>query len=114
MQHRMYWPRKGLIRRITQVSEVSVMGEHVLLNDLFTFSHENDKVDRTVLPSGIIERLSFLTGLKLNELKDELFLRTAILDSLVKKKIFDYEEIKGIIYEYNVNPSKLVKNLNLK
>jgi flagellar protein FlaI len=51
MQHRMYWPRKGLIRRVTQLAEVSVMGEHVLLNDIYEFDREKDVIKRSELPS---------------------------------------------------------------
>ena len=113
MQHRVYWPRKGLIRRIMQVSEVSVMGEHVLLNDVFLFDREKDHAYRTNLPSGILEKLSFLTGLKTKDLKDEIILRSSILKAMANKKIFDSFEIKKVIEQYWDNPSKVAKKFKL-
>jgi len=113
MQHRIYWPRIGLIRRIMQISEVSVMGEHVLLNDVFLFDREKDKDYRTNLPSSIFEKLSFLTGFKKNDLKDELILRASILQAMVDKKIFDSIKIKKIVEQYWQAPSKVAKKFNL-
>ncbi|MEM0372350.1 MAG: ATPase, T2SS/T4P/T4SS family [archaeon] len=113
MQHRMYWPRKGLIRRVVQLSEVSVMGEHVLLNDIFSFNREKDVIERTSLPSNILERLSFLSGLKITDLKDELELRKAVLEKLVKLGVFDYDGIRESVTDYSDNPAKLAKKLGV-
>jgi len=113
MQHRIYWPRIGLIRRVMQISEVSVMGEHVLLNDVFLFDREKDKDYRTNLPSQIFEKLSFLTGFKKKDLNDELILRASILQAMVDKKIFDSIKIKKVVEQYWQAPSKVAKRFNL-
>jgi len=113
MQHRVFWPRKGLIRRVMQVAEVSIMGEHVLLNDLFLFNREKDGIYRTNLPSGILEKLSFLTGLKPKDLKDEIILRSSILQAMADRKIFETMEIKKIVEQYWENPTKVARKFNL-
>ncbi len=113
MQHRIYWPRIGLIRRIMQIAEVSVMGEQVLLNDIFSFDRQNDKIKRTTLPSQIFEKLSFLTGFKKQDLNEELLLRASILQAMSDKKIFDSIKIKQIVESYWKNPSKVAKKFNL-
>lgn len=113
MQHRIYWPRIGLIRRIMQVAEVSVMGEQVLLNDIFSFDRQKDKINRTSLPSQIFEKLSFLTGFKKQDLNEELLLRASILQVMADKKIFDSLKIKSIVEQYWKEPSKVAKKFNL-
>ncbi len=113
MQHRIYWPRVGLIRRIMQVSEVRVMGDHVLLNDVFSFNREKDKAYRTNLPSEIFEKLSFLTGFNKKDLKDELTLRSSVLQAMVDKKIFDSIKIKKIVENYWQDPAKVARKFSL-
>jgi flagellar protein FlaI len=100
MEHRMYCPRKGLTRRVTQISEVSVMDERVLLNDIFMLNRETDVLDRTSVPSRTFEKLAFLTGLKVDDIRSELESRTNFLNSLIEDKIFDYGGIKSAILDY--------------
>jgi flagellar protein FlaI len=113
MQHRMYSERKGVIRRVTQISEVRVMGDHVLLNDLFMLNREKDVIESTNLPSETMEKLSFLTGLKLIDLKEEMKIRSLYLSKIAEQKIFDYEDIRRLVTAYWNNPSKAVKDMKL-
>jgi flagellar protein FlaI len=110
MQHRIYGP-DGLVRRITQISEVSVMEERVLLNDVYTFNRQKQAVQRSELPSQVFERFAFYTGLSKQDIKRELRNRALILDNLVENKIFDYLRIRDTVTQYYKDPDKVLSKL---
>jgi len=111
MQHRMHVPTAGLIRRVTQVAEVSVMDDRVLLNDLFIRDKIRDDITRTGLPSQIIENISFLTGMSKKEIQKELVSRQHVINFLAEKNITDYLEIKKLIDAYYSNPVLVLEEI---
>ncbi len=114
MQHRMQLPNKGLKRKVTQISEVKVLGEHILLNDIYKSSKKGDGVERTNLPSHIIESIAENTGKTKNQVSKELRIRQAILEYLVEKNIMDYEKILSFITDYYEGPEKVLDKINGK
>jgi flagellar protein FlaI len=114
MQHRMYVPNTGLIRRVAQIAEVSVMGEHVLLNDIYARDRVKDDVMRTDIPSQIVENFSFLTGLSKKEVHEELLSRQLVIDFLVDNNVVDYPDIQKLINAYYKNPGALLDKIESK
>jgi len=114
MQHRMYVPNAGLIRRVAQIAEVSVMGEHVLLNDIYARDRVKDDVMRTDIPSQIVESFSFLTGLSKKEVHEELLSRQLVIDFLVGNNVVDYSDIQKLINAYYKNPGALLDKIESK
>ncbi|MFH0986618.1 MAG: ATPase, T2SS/T4P/T4SS family [Candidatus Micrarchaeota archaeon] len=113
MQHRMHVAGKGVIRRVTQVSEISVMGDNILLNDIYMLDRDADVVRRTDIPIQIIEKFSYLTGKKIPEIKAELKQRQAVLEHFVKNDIRDYTKIRDIVNDYISDPEKTMKQLKV-
>ncbi|MFH1779791.1 MAG: ATPase, T2SS/T4P/T4SS family [Candidatus Micrarchaeota archaeon] len=101
VQHRVQSRTKGLIRRITQVSEISKFEEGVIaLNEVFKWNPVTDQVERTELSLGILEVLSRITHFKVNDLKQELEDRKQILEYLQQKNVCLQEEIDLFMQKY--------------
>ncbi len=105
MQHRMMLPNQGLVRRITEVSEVSLMDNKVLLNDVFKFERENFTLKRTTIPSQAVEKIAELSGRPKTEISQEIRTRSKIFNSLVQQQIWDYSSIRKVVIDYLSNPS---------
>ncbi|MBI1974047.1 CpaF family protein [Candidatus Micrarchaeota archaeon] len=110
MQHRLATPQ-GMVRRITQVSEVSVLGENVLLNNVYDWNRERFALERTQIPSQMLEKLGFHLGKTRNDVKRELDNRTKVLDFLVRGKVRDPLKIQEIINAYIKAPSKVLESI---
>ena len=105
MQHRMILPNQGLVRRITEVSEVSLMDDKVLLNNIFTFNREDFTLKRTSIPSQAVEKIAELSGRPKIEISNEISTRAKILGALVQQQIWDYLSIRKVVIDYLSNPS---------
>jgi len=111
MQHRMYDPKLGSIRRVTELAEVSVMDDHVLLNDIFARDRLSDTIVRTDIPSQIEENFSFLTGLTKRDIRRELLSRKEVIDFLAKNSVCDYPDIQKIVNAYYADPQSLLSKI---
>lgn len=100
VQHRFNWPRKGFIRRITEVSEVSRMGGDALLSDIYVWNRETDKIERTDVPSQVVERLAFSTGTSKNNIMKEIMLRTTILRWMHENKIHEMQDVSKLVQTF--------------
>lgn len=99
--------RKGAVRRISEVCEVSRMQEETVgLNQLFTWNQAEDTLSRTDVPSAILEIISKATNHSISELRTIMKEREEILEHLIKKKVFDFSELVGAIDSYYAEFSK--------
>jgi flagellar protein FlaI len=114
MQHRMYVPKMGTIRRVTQLAEVSVMDEHVLLNDIYMRDRNKDEVIRTEIPSQTIETFAFYTGMTKMEIQEELLSRQLVIDFLVDNNITEVSDIQKIVTAYQSNPKGVLDKIESK
>jgi flagellar protein FlaI len=111
VQYRIYDKKKGAMRRVAQVAELSRMDEKVLLSNVFEWNRKTDKIERTAIPSNILEMLSNATGMTKNELKQEMVLRQRVLDWMLKKGIKDNLEVEKVIQRYYVDPETILKEV---
>jgi len=114
MQHRMYIPKTGTIRRVTQLAEVSVMDEHILLNDIYMRDRNKDEVTRTEIPSQTVELFAFYTGMTKMEIQEELLSRQLVIDFLVDNNITEVSDIQKIISAYQSNPKGVLDKIQSK
>jgi flagellar protein FlaI len=99
IQHR-FKLETGVVRRITQVSEVSWMGDKVLLNDIYKWDKEQDEISRTNLPSQTIEKLAFSCGKTKESIMRELELRKRLLIWFKDKNKESYEDVMHLTNEF--------------
>ena len=89
------------------------MGDHVLLDDVFLYDRAHDELIRTDIPYYLAEKLAFLIGSKKGDVLKEIETRMAVLSTLVKNKVTDYEDIHKVVLDYYKDPNKVLKELGL-
>ncbi|AFK22680.1 ATPase, T2SS/T4P/T4SS family [Pyrococcus sp. ST04] len=112
MQVRYHTRKKGTIRRITEIAEVSgIEGESVQLNFLYKYDPAKDELIRTEVPSRFITTLSYHTGMSIEELKLEIEKRKLILDWMIEKGIRKIEEVGAQIREFYIDEEEFLKKI---
>jgi flagellar protein FlaI len=103
-----------MIRKITQVSEISGIETQVLLSDLYVYDYKTHKSSE-VLPSVTYrDTLSKLTGYTPTEIVMEEQRRGKILERLNKLGIHDLKGINAFVKEYYDNPKKALQKIDLE
>lgn len=102
-----------LIRKITQVSEISGIETQVLLSDLYTYDYKTHR-SSDVLPSVTYrDTLAKLTGYTPTEIVIEEQRRGKILEKLNKMGVHDMKGINAFVKEYYQDPKKALAKLDL-
>ncbi len=108
---RIFDREKGMIRRVSQVTEVSRMGEKVLLGNIFEFDPAKETIYRTDVPSHVMQELSEKTGLNKKALKDEIVIRQRILEWMQQQNISFDPDVEKIIQEYYFNEEAVLDKI---
>jgi len=108
VQDRRYTKDRGLIRRVSHVAELARMEEQVLMSNIYEWDPVRDKISRTKTPSRIIERLAERTNRTKKEVMEEITVRQAILEWMIKKGITSAPEVERVIQEYYYMPAKII------
>ncbi|MBI5226252.1 CpaF family protein [Candidatus Micrarchaeota archaeon] len=103
VQQRFYDRRRGLVRRIVQVTEVSQGENGPALNEVYQWNSENDYVERSPNPAGTIEKLARGTGKSPRDIMDEVASRKKMLDYLLEQGLTDHEQFATFLGEYYKN-----------
>ena len=111
VMQRHYDKQKGMLRRVKQVAEIGRMDEKVLLNNVFELNRKKDVVEKTNVPSSLVEKLAQARGIGKNELKRELLVRSRILEYLLEKGIRDRAQVESIIQQYYYSPESVLKKI---
>ncbi len=102
-----------LVRKVTQVSEISGIETQVLLSDLYGYDYKTHKVS-DVLPSVTYrDTLSRLTGYTPTEIVIEEQRRGKILERLNKLGVHDLRSINAFVREYYEDPKSALKKIDL-
>jgi len=100
VQHRVQDRRKGLIRRVVQVSEVSRLEDQIALNEVFKWNPQTDEVQRTDLPSQSTEKIAKALGVPIPQVMQEAKRRQEILDYLLKKDVHGQRDVNDFMREF--------------
>jgi flagellar protein FlaI len=111
VMQRHYDKKRGMVRRIKQISEIGRMEETVLLNNIYELDEKADKVVRSDVPSSLVEELARASGMTKRELKREILIRRRILDFMLEEGIRDRAEVEKIIQQYYFAPEALLKKI---
>ena len=111
MQNRI--TRKGqTLRRISEVAEVAGMEmDRVLLNKIYEYSPDSDKIEPTGTPPLLYRKISEKTGLSKDEIIAEKERRKLLLDFMVYKDIRKFQEVHTWIKKYYRNPEKTMEEV---
>ncbi len=108
VQYRMYIKGKGILRRIAQMAEITSMGGKPLLSNIFEWNRVSDTVERTKVPSHVIELLAEKTAKSKKEIKREINVRRKILEWMLNNGIRSNPEVETIIQRYYYNPETIL------
>lgn len=100
VQHRVSDRRKGLIRRVTQVSEISRIEDQIALNEIFRWDPQEDVLRRTDLPSQSVEKLARAVGLPIPHMLKELKKRQEVLEYLLQKDVHTQKDVNEFMREF--------------
>ncbi|MPW38790.1 secretion system protein [Thermococcus sp. 101 C5] len=112
MQVRFNNRKKGTIRRITEIAEVSgIEGESVQLNTIYKYNPAKDELYHTGVPSRVMNQLAEHTGLTMDELLEERVKREVVLQWMVEKGIRSIEEVGHYIREFYIDHEELLRRI---
>lgn len=101
VQNRLHDRRKGTIRRIVEISEITgVLEDNVRTQKIFEWDPRRDKLIDTSMPSKVLKNISLYSGKSLQQVKDEIENRRQFLELLVDKNIRDKNELIKYIAKY--------------
>ncbi|MCX6767371.1 MAG: ATPase, T2SS/T4P/T4SS family [Candidatus Micrarchaeota archaeon] len=106
VQHRVHIRGKGLVRRVTQVSEVSRTEDVVALNEIYRWDPVDDKLERTDLGSQAREKLARATGVDARQVSEEIDKRREIIEYLIEKKLTKQEQVNAFMSEWYAESAK--------
>ncbi|NJE61822.1 secretion system protein [Thermococcus sp. 21S7] len=112
MQVRFHSRKKGTIRRITEIAEVSgIEAESVQLNKLYKYDPAKDELIPTGVPSRTLNTLAHHTGMSVSELELEKEKRKIILDWMIEKGIRSIEKVGYYIRQFYIDEESLLKRI---
>jgi flagellar protein FlaI len=101
VQNRLHDRKKGTIRRIVEISEVSgIIEDKVKTERIFEWDPKRDKLFDTSIPSRILKNISTYSGRSNQNIKDEIDNRAQFFELLLEKNIRKKDEIAKYIEKY--------------
>jgi flagellar protein FlaI len=98
--HRTFDRRKGFVRRVTEVSELSRIEDQVALNPVFEWDSENDFVKRTSASMESKEKLAAACNLKIAEVTEAIDEKKRVLNYLLEKRLTGASEVNAFMQKY--------------
>jgi flagellar protein FlaI len=112
VMERHYSPETGMVRRVTQIVELSRMEQKVLFGSLFEFDDKSGSLKRTDISSSILEEVAQKNSLIKNELKKEIEVRRTVLEWMIRQGIRKPLEVLEVIESYYYNPEKVLSTIS--
>lgn len=105
--------REKQVRRVTEVLEVAGLDEETkapIINQVFKWNTTKDTFDTTG-KSFVLKKISETSGMKEEEIKEELERRMMVLDWMYRNKIIEYEDVTSVMNNYYKNPVRLLTTI---
>ncbi|WP_456422287.1 ATPase, T2SS/T4P/T4SS family [Thermococcus sp.] len=112
MQVRFHSRKKGTIRRVTEIAEVSgIEGESIQLNKLYKYDPAKDELVPTGVPSRTLNTLAHHTGMSMSEIELEIEKRRLILEWMIENGIRSIEKVGYYIRQFYIDEEGLMKRI---
>ncbi|MDF1557500.1 MAG: ATPase, T2SS/T4P/T4SS family [ANME-2 cluster archaeon] len=98
--------------KIVEITDIDPQTRNIRTNDIFNWDSMSDTFQR-VGESKALNEIMTKRAWSVQELKKELKHREKILDFFSRNNILDYNAVSTIIYEYSINPEKVLKKLKI-
>ncbi len=101
IEHRIHDKKKGTIRRITEIAELTgVLEGKAQTQTIFERNPVEDTIERTNIPSNYLKKIETFTGQNRKQVETELAERKRFLDGLAKKNIRSMPEVSKLAQDY--------------
>jgi flagellar protein FlaI len=112
VMNRIFDRKRGMMRRVTQVSEVSgVEADVVQLGDIFYHDINTDRIKRTTYPILLTEKIAKSCGITKKRLNTELLIREKVLRYMIAKGIRENNEVLKFFQRYHRDPKLILSEL---
>lgn len=112
MQQRLHHRKKGLVRRITEIAEVTGFEEDKpQLSRIYKWDARKDALESTGVPSQIKKTIADFAGISGEEVEIEIEKRGAIVEWMREQEIRDIFEVGEVIQEYYRDPEGLLERV---
>jgi flagellar protein FlaI len=98
--------------KLVEITDIDPQTRNIRTNDIFSWESMTDRFQR-VGESKALNDIMTTRAMNQKEIKRELIVRQKILDFLAMNNITEYNTISTIIYEYSINPEKVLKKLKI-
>jgi flagellar protein FlaI len=101
VEHRIHDKKKGTIRRLTEIAEVTgVLEGKAQTQTIFERDPVEDTIARTNIPIRYLKRLQNFTGLGKKQIEQELAGRKNFLNGLVKRNIRSMQDVSREMHSF--------------
>jgi len=114
IQSQTYTKNKRVRRnmKLVEITDIDPQTRNIRTNDIFSWDSMTDEF-QLVGESKALNDIMITRAWTHQDLKEELKHRQKVLDFLARNNITDYYTISTIIYEYSINPQKVLKKLKI-
>ncbi len=104
MEHRIHDRKKGTIRRITEIAELTgVLEGKAQTQTIFDRDPMRDTIERTNIPSNYLKKIERFTALSKRQVEEELFERQMFLERLLRKDTHIMQDVSKAATGYFLN-----------
>jgi archaeal flagellar protein FlaI len=101
VEHRYHDRKKGTIRRVSEIAEVSGgVSDDIKTQTIFQRDPITDTLERTLINSEYVKTLRTFTGLSKDKFTAELDLRKMFLEKLVDQNVHDLKKVSELAQEF--------------
>lgn len=101
MQNRIFNKEKGVIRRITEVAEITgVESNNLQLNKIYSYDPVRDEINFTAISCNKLNNIANMKGLSYREIIEEIDERQKYLEENIKNDIRNIDDVQLIINQY--------------
>ncbi len=101
VEHRIHDKKKGTIRRITEIAEVTgVLENKTSTQTLFERDPIKDRLIKTNVQSEYMKTLMKFTGFTAKRIEEELEERKKLFEKLIQKDVHEMPEVVEAMHEY--------------
>ncbi|MBS3815904.1 MAG: hypothetical protein KGY45_05025, partial [Hadesarchaea archaeon] len=112
MQQRIHHREKGLVRRITEISEVTGFeDDQPQLSRIYKWNAKEDTLESTGVPSQVKKEIADYSGYSGEEIEIEVEKRAAVIEWMKEQEITDIYEVGKVIQSYYRDPEAMLDKI---
>ncbi|MFA4907932.1 MAG: hypothetical protein WC602_06680, partial [archaeon] len=112
IQNKVYSKDRGVVRHVSQLAEVGRMEGKALLGTIFEWKAGRENVERTDVPSRVLDTLSEKAGITKKELMQEIKIRQKVLEWMQKENIHSNPDVEKTIQDYYFKPESVLQKVS--